>query len=518
MPHGMEPPTEASVHAQIARICDSPGFRAAPKLARLLRFLADRTLAGGDRQLGQRLIAEQVIGDGQRTTSSAGVAARMQVGRLRRHLEAYYATEGRDDPIRIEVPKRNYLLRFVPGGASARTASPRAVERTTLAVIEFAGVGLGDDRAWVPMTLTRELIVALDPFHGVAVWGPLPQATAGRPTVRTADFILVGDVHVEAAGLRVVVRLLDGRSSLQCWARSLSVPLAAAGTLPTGGLACFDTVADELADETGIIACEAMRASAARATDTLSVREAALAHWRFLMTGGADELLRGRAAAAAVAEAVPDSAVALTVDASTRLTAYLSDPSPQARCPREPLDLLERAVSLAPGDAWVQAHLGFARWIGRETIGLEGICWTLDGRPGSGSFRGIVGSLMSVSMIDMERGEALLAESLARAPAPLYWFCHHAALCGFRRGDLAAMRNALARIVVRTDPFSLVMRTVLATAEGDMETARGLAAAVLETFPAFADAGEAMMRRLLHDDHVDAIAATLEPLGLGWFE
>jgi hypothetical protein len=27
-----------------------------------------------------------------------------------------------------------------------------------------------------------------------------------------------------------------------------------------------------------------------------------------------------------------------------------------------------------------------------------------------------------------------------------------------------------------------------------------------------------MLRRLLHDDHVDRIATAVRPLGLGWFE
>lgn len=121
-------------------------------------------------------------------------------------------------------------------------------------------------------------------------------------------------------------------------------------------------------------------------------------------------------------------------------------------------------------------------------------------------------------LLDLARGEALLADAVARAPQPLYWFCHHLALCGFHRGDLVAMRSALARIVVRTDPFSLVLRMVLLTCEGDLAAARGLSRTILEVLPTFADSGEEMLRRLLHDDHVDAIAAALEPLGLGWFE
>lgn len=513
----MEPPPEPAVRDQIDRICDSHEFRATPKLARLLRFLADKTFEAGDSPVGQRVVAEHVLGPSDRSGPNAGVVIRMQVGRLRRHLDHYYSTVGCHDEIRIEVPKRNYRLRFAPGGALARMVSPRAVERTTLAVVEFSQFGGGSDQGWLPEVLTREMVVALGPFCGVAVRGPVASATVGAGGAG-ADFILVGDVRGEQAAAEVSLRLLDGRTGLQAWARALSLPLAAADGVPGASRAALLSVADELADETGVIACQGMRASASFPLESLSARGAMLAFWRFLVTGSPDDLIRARAATQAVADAVPDSPIALAAAAMTRMVEYLSDPRPQVGCPREPLSLMERALSLAPGNAWVQVDLGFALWIARETIGLEAICRGLDGRPGSSSFHGVLGSLMTVTAIDLARGEALLADAVARAPQPLYWFCHHLALCGFRRGDLVAMRSALARIVVRTDPFSLVLRMVLLTCEGDLAAARGLSRTILEVLPTFADSGEEMLRRLLHDDHVDAIAAALAPLGLGWFE
>ncbi len=510
----MEPLTEPAVRAAIERICDSHEFRAAPKLARLLRFLADKTFEPGDLPVGQRLVAEEVLGAG----GNADVAARMQVGRLRRHLAAYYAAAGRDDDVRIEVPKRNYRLRFVAGGTAARSASPRASERATLGVIEFADLGVGGDQSELAAMLARELIVALGPFRRLAVRGPLPQAVLEQPAAAAVDFLLVGGVSVDGSSVRLSLRLLWGKTGLQCWAKAVALTQPTAGGLLEGAIAAIASLADELADETGVIACEGMRASASKPTDVLSAHEAVLAYWRFLITGSPDDLARGRHATATVATDLPDAASALAAAAVMGLAEYLSDPRPHLPCPREPLELLDRATGLSPGDPWVQVHRGFALWIAKEPIGLEAICRSLDGKPGSGSFQGMLGSLLAVTAIDLARGEALLAEALARAPQPLYWFCHHAALCGFLRGDLEAMQNALARIAVRVDPFSLVLRMVAAATVGDIDAARRLSRTILEVFPAFGEVGEVMMRRLLHDDHVDAIAAAVAPLGLGWFE
>lgn len=510
------------IRDHVERICDSGAFRAAPKLTRLLQFLTEQTLASETVSIGQRIVAEQALGSDAGAGGTAIVSARMQIGRLRKHLEEYYAGEGREDPLRVEVPKRNYRLRFRPAPPAAPAVSPRARDRAVLAVAEFEELAVGPEQAWLPAALTRECIAALGPYQGLAVSGPLPaDATAAviEGTSRIdADFVLVGTVRSESQAARVSLRLLERGTGQQLWARGFSCLLTATGQLPLGGLPELTDSIDTLADETGVIACEGMRLTAASRPECLSAHDTKLAAWRFLMTGGPADLERAATAAAALAAELPDSPVALMHASMMQLARHLADPDPRASYPREILELAERAVSLAPADPWVQVHRGFALWVGREPLAVEGICRSLDGRPGSPSFLGVLGSLMTVAKIDLNRGEALLTECLARSPQPLYWYCHHAALCGFLRGDLDAMQRALSRILVRTDPFSLVLRIVLACERGDLDAARRLGFTVLEVMPEFDRAGEVMLRRLLHDEHVDAIAAALEPLGLGWFE
>jgi len=518
----MEPFSPEEIRAHVERICDSNAFRAAPKLSRVLRFLAEQTLSGDSNSIGQRLVAERALGIEGGAGATAIVAARMQIGRLRKHLEDYYAGEGREDPLRVEVPKRNYRLRFRPPPSAAPEVSPRARDRAGLVVAEFHDLSASPESAWLQGALTRECIVALGTYQGLSVSGPLPAdavASVMQGASRIdADFVLVGDVRPEPQEAHVSLRLLERGTGQQLWARGFSCPLTAAGRLPAGDLPQLREAVDALADETGVVACEGMRRSVASRPECGSAYDTKLAAWRFLMTGVPADLERAAVAAAGLAEAVPDSPSALMHASMMQMAIHLGDSDPGAAFPREILALAERAFSLAPADPWVQAHRGFALWVGREPLVVEGICRSLDGRAGSPSFLGVLGSLMTVAAIDLERGEALLTECLARAPQPLYWFCHHAALCGFRRGDLDAMQHRLARISVRTDPFSLVLRMVLACERGDLDAARRLGRTVLEVTPDFPRFGEVMLRRLLHDEHVDAIAAALVPLGLGWFE
>lgn len=90
----MEPLSPDLIRSHVERICDSDAFRAAPKLSRVLRFLLEQSLAG-DQPVGQRLVAEQALGLLGKAGTTSAISARMQIGRLRKHFDDYYAGEGR---------------------------------------------------------------------------------------------------------------------------------------------------------------------------------------------------------------------------------------------------------------------------------------------------------------------------------------------------------------------------------------------------------------------------------------
>jgi len=66
-------------------------------------------------------------------------------------------------------------------------------------------------------------------------------------------------------------------------------------------------------------------------------------------------------------------------------------------------------------------------------------------------------------------------------------------------------------------PLGICGRAALSAARGDLATARCLLDEVVEAVPDFPVVGEVILRRWLHDSHVDAIADLLQPLDIGWF-
>jgi adenylate cyclase len=98
------------VRAELERILASRCFEQAARSSSFLRFVVEQTLAGqGDRLKGYT-IAVEVFGRPAEFDAQTDPLVRVEAGRLRRRLLEYYADEGRDDPVRIELPRGSYSV------------------------------------------------------------------------------------------------------------------------------------------------------------------------------------------------------------------------------------------------------------------------------------------------------------------------------------------------------------------------------------------------------------------------
>jgi hypothetical protein len=117
-------PADAGIRAALERVVASSGLGKSPKLVSFLRFVVEAELSGQSRQTKPYTIATDTLGRDARFDPQADPIVRVEAGRLRRTLEHYYATEGRGDPIVIELPSGGYVPLFrsniAPHGAVAR--------------------------------------------------------------------------------------------------------------------------------------------------------------------------------------------------------------------------------------------------------------------------------------------------------------------------------------------------------------------------------------------------------------
>ena len=94
----------AAMQAALAGVLTDPNFVRAPVLVRLLSYLVDMTLKGEGRSLKSYSVAVDGLGRPANGDAQIDTYARVQVGRLRKALDAHYASLGRGYSQRLTLP------------------------------------------------------------------------------------------------------------------------------------------------------------------------------------------------------------------------------------------------------------------------------------------------------------------------------------------------------------------------------------------------------------------------------
>src|SRR5215204_4406247 len=97
---------------QLERMLRSDTFRRSERSSALLRFVVERTLAGGADQLKEYKLGLGALGRGTSFDPRTDPIVRAEASRLRDRLERYYDSEGQSDPSLLSLPKGSYVTRF----------------------------------------------------------------------------------------------------------------------------------------------------------------------------------------------------------------------------------------------------------------------------------------------------------------------------------------------------------------------------------------------------------------------
>ncbi|MEK6192770.1 MAG: hypothetical protein N2F24_00840, partial [Deltaproteobacteria bacterium] len=107
----------------LARVLASNTFAEVFRLKKFLEYSVNTTVAGQGDRLKGFVIACEVFGKEDPSDAQTTTVVRVEAGRLRRRLKDYYETEGKNDPIRISMPKGGYSTVFTATGKSASAES-----------------------------------------------------------------------------------------------------------------------------------------------------------------------------------------------------------------------------------------------------------------------------------------------------------------------------------------------------------------------------------------------------------
>jgi adenylate cyclase len=100
------------IQAQLERIAASSAFDASARNCAFLRFIVEETLADRGDRIKAYTIGTNVLQRDAGFDPQADPIVRIEASRLRRSLERYYLIAGKNDPIRIDIPKGGYVASF----------------------------------------------------------------------------------------------------------------------------------------------------------------------------------------------------------------------------------------------------------------------------------------------------------------------------------------------------------------------------------------------------------------------
>ena len=100
------------IRAQLERLAASPEFARTDRMARFLRFVVEKTLAGDTAALRERQIGVDVFDRLEDWDPKLDNIVRSEARRLRAKLDAYAASASPDETVRITMPKGGYAVAF----------------------------------------------------------------------------------------------------------------------------------------------------------------------------------------------------------------------------------------------------------------------------------------------------------------------------------------------------------------------------------------------------------------------
>lgn len=173
---------KARLQEQVDRLRGSQALHGSESLCKLLQYLADQAIEHPGSPLKEYQIATELYGRPADFDPQADSMVRVRAGRLRVKLAEYYAVEGAQDPLILDLPKGSYVLKIHP-----RRTGPHANEDETLRTEATPASGPGVSRtAFLTTVITLSALLAISLLSTYSVLGRRKTAATDQVPTATA--------------------------------------------------------------------------------------------------------------------------------------------------------------------------------------------------------------------------------------------------------------------------------------------------------------------------------------------
>jgi TolB-like protein len=226
----------AAIRRQLTRMLGSRIFVHSEKLSRFLRFIVEHAIGGTQNYLKEYVIGSEVYDRRPPYHPTQDSIVRTEARRLRSKLKEYYQTEGKDDPVYINLRPGSYIpvLQYKKDRVDAQSAiganapSSTRTATTTIAILPFRDISGRPLSAAYARGIPDELAYALMQKESCRVISPVSMAyfsaqehdVASAMSKVGAQIAFEGSVREEDNHIRVTATIVDA-AGFQLWTRRL---------------------------------------------------------------------------------------------------------------------------------------------------------------------------------------------------------------------------------------------------------------------------------------------------------
>lgn len=497
---GTEAPSPEVTLGELERLLASSDFDGTPRSRAFLRFIVEETLGGRQEGLTQAAVATKVFGRRQDFDPTIDPIVRIQAGRLRRSLERYYLLAGKENPVRIELPRGGYVpvvrctRRLEPGGSTQGVRPRRREDWPAVVVGPFRNGGSGPAVEEMLLRFCERLSVEIG-RHGdlsVVLRSELDKLSAPPPS-ESGGFTLSGHLSSDAHGWRAIARLVDCRSARQVWAEELR-----GGGKPAK---CYDeaarAIAARVASEHGVVARTLWAERRRRPSVEPSSYDAILRSYQFFSRRDPNDLVTALHSLQRAVGLEPECGLAWVQLARLCVDNYAFEISALDT----PVDLAvgyaHSALQLDPFSHRARGALADALYVaGERAAARVEARRALDLDPHSVACLDSIGWLLAL-LEEGERGAVVVRSAIARSPSPspvafLALWAHH-----LRRGEIAESQRAALQCRDRSSFWPALMRACSLGHLGNLAAANAEVDELLARKSGFAGRGRLLIGRLI---------------------
>jgi len=419
--------TPGNIKGQMQRILASMEFQATSRQRKFLRFVVSETLAGKAHEIKGYTVATRVFGRKTNFDQATDPIVSIQANKLRRALERYYLVAGKQDQIRIDLPKGSYVPTFLIQPLGESDTSPAQEDQDlgwiggwpSVLIQPFENLTGEAEQDFLVEGLSTELAIELARYQDIVVLIKRNEDNDKSHQRPVARFQVRGSVRQDSNIIKVAVQLIDTKTNRHSWGDCYHVDHDAAQ------LIAFQEnvskiISSIIAGEHGIISKTLSLESRHEPPANLKTYEGILRYYQFDMLHTPETFFRAWEALQHAAVVEPECGQVWSMLGRLYWTNHTLELFDLETSIEEALSFAERGVQLDPANQRARTILAFVRFANNEIpAALAELERALALNPNSLFFMDNIGYLFTL-LGEWQRGPALIRKAIKLNP-----YYHH---------------------------------------------------------------------------------------------